>query len=76
MDYQAILIAILGGSALTKTIDLIAATNPKLYSARKQINRLEERVEAWHQHWIRVLRWLNNQNIDTSDIPPPPDKEI
>lgn len=76
MDYQAILIAILGGSALTKTIDLISATNPKLYSARKKIIRLEGRIEAWHQHWIRVSRWLNVKGIDTSDIPLPPDEEV
>lgn len=76
MDYQAILIAILGGSALTKTIDLIGETHPKIHAAKKRIHQLEEQNEAWHQHWIRVLRWLNNKDIDTGDIPKPPDKEI
>lgn len=75
MDYQAIIIAILGGSALTKMIDLMSSTSPRLRMARKEILKLEELVEAWHQHWIRVNRWLNAHDIETTNIPPPPEED-
>lgn len=79
MDYQAVIIAVIGSASLTKTIDVIAATGPKTRSLRKQVARLEARLDehdlAWREWWARLRRWLLARDIDTGDMPTPPTRD-
>ncbi|WRS30613.1 hypothetical protein U6G28_02685 [Actinomycetaceae bacterium MB13-C1-2] len=68
MDWQPIIIAVIGSTALTQAVNLIGETDPKR-------RKLKRRLLEWEEWGARIRRWLLTQSVDTTDMPKPPEPE-